>query len=341
MLPVGVATGIGSMPGTDMAESTEIVLGELPQFPYLPELPDRGLGADLIGRTAAVLVDIAVEYLPTGYRVTARPGAEHRRGVDLQRWDLDAVEEAVHRAGASPAVIKTQVAGPWTLAAGVEMTRGNRVLTDRGALRDFTASLVEGIREHTAELAKRTGAKVIVQLDEPTLPAVLAGALPTASGYGTVSAVPEPDARELLAAVIDPVSAATGMPVIVHCCDARPPVRLLHGAGAGGLALDATTLAGAPGVLLDELGEAWDAGVVLLLGLVPALEPTRPSSLRDLARPAFGLADRLGFNRDVLRERAVATPACGLAGASASWMRRALSLSQELGKAFVEPPEEW
>ncbi|MGH3469411.1 MAG: methionine synthase [Thermocrispum sp.] len=343
MLPVGVATGIGSMPGTDAAETAAIVLGEVPRLPYLPELPARGVGADLLGRSAALLVDIAVEFVPTGYRVTAHTGAEHRRAVDLMRWDLDAVEEAVQRAGAAPEVIKTQVAGPWTLAAGIELSRGHRVLTDRGALRDFTASLVEGVREHVAELAKRTGAAVVVQLDEPTLPAVLAGALPTASGYGTVSAVPGPDARELLASVIDPLGAATGEPVIVHCCDPRPPVSLLHRAGAGGLALDATTLGGAPGVLLDELGEAWDDGVVLLLGLVPPLEPHGgpPSSLRDLARPAFGLADRLGFNRDMLRERAIATPACGLAGASAEWMRRALNLSTDLAKAFVEPPEEW
>src|SRR5690606_40782810 len=76
MLPVGVSTGIGSMPGTDAAEACAVVLGELPQLPYLPELPDRGLGADMIGRSAAMLVDIAVEYVPTGYRVTAKPGAE-------------------------------------------------------------------------------------------------------------------------------------------------------------------------------------------------------------------------------------------------------------------------
>lgn len=339
--PIGAATGIGSMPGEDAAESAAIVLGELPEFPHLPELPERGVGADLIGRTAAMLVDLAVEVVPSGYRVTAREGIDHRRGVDHLRWDLDAVEQAIQDSGVRPRVMKTQFAGPWSLAANIELPRGHRVLTDHGALREFTQSLVEGLTEHVSELAARTGAKVVVQLDEPSLPDVLAGSLSTPSGYGTVPSVREQDARELLASVIEPLEGATGSPVVVHCCAPRPPIALLHGAGAGGIAIDATGLAGAPGSLLDEIGEAWEDGVVFFLGLVPSLAPTGRVELRELAEPALSLVDRLGFNRSILRERAVATPACGLAGADRDWMRRALALARDLGKAFAEPPESW
>jgi len=60
------ATGIGSMPGTNPAEAMRVIAGELPGFPYLPELPDRGPGADLTGRTAALLVGIPVEVTPRG-----------------------------------------------------------------------------------------------------------------------------------------------------------------------------------------------------------------------------------------------------------------------------------
>ena len=81
--------------------------------------------------------------------------------------------------------MKVQAAGPWTLAAGVELHSGHRVLTDAGALREFAASLAEGLAAHAAEVASRTGARVAIQLDEPTLPAVLAGTVPTPSGYGT------------------------------------------------------------------------------------------------------------------------------------------------------------
>jgi hypothetical protein len=335
--PLGAATGIGSMPGTDAAEAAAVIFGELPEFPHLPELPARGVGADLLGRTAALLVDLAVEVVPSGYRVAAHPGHDHRRAVDLLRWDLDAVQEAA----GSPAVLKTQLAGPWTLTAGIELPRGHRVLTDRGAIREFTDSMLEGLTEHVAELKARTGAEVVVQFDEPTLPDVLAGSLSTPSGYGTVRAIGEPEARDLLASVVERAGKITGHPVVVHCCARRPPVALLHSAGAGALSLDATQLDGSPAKLLDELGEAWDSGISLFLGLVPTLAPAKPPTLRELAAPAFRLVDRLGFNRSILAERAVPTPTCGLAGATADWLRRALPLTRDLGKAFVEPPEGW
>lgn len=333
--PRGAATGIGSLPGTDPAEATAIVLGELPEFPHLPELPARGVGADVIGRTAALLVDLAIEVVPSGYRVAARPGGDHRRAVDLLRWDLDAIGDA------RPPVIKTQLAGPWTLAAGIELPRGRRVLTDRGAVREFTESMLEGLKGHVAELTARTGAPVVVQFDEPTLPDVLAGSLPTPSGYGTVDAVEETDAQDLLATVVARTGEITGQPVVVHSCARRPPVGLLRAAGAGAIALDATLLSSSPAKLLDELGEAWDSGVTLFLGLVPSTAPERPPVLKDLASPALRLVDRLGFNRSILADRAVPTPTCGLAGATNSWLRRALALTRDLGKAFVEPPESW
>lgn len=325
------------MPGTDAREAARVVTGELPQLPHLPELPGRGVGADLIGRTAALLVDLAVELVPSGYRVTARPGREHRRGVDLLHGDLDALEEALDSAGARPEVIKLQAAGPWTLAAAVELRRGHKVLTDPGALREFTASLAEGLRVQVSEVSRRLGVRVVVQLDEPGLPAVLAGGVPTPSGYGTVAAVPENDAAELLHSVLETLPP----PRIVHCCAPRPPLALLRRAGADALAVDAELLTGAPRATIDALGEAWDAGVSVLLGLVPAIPAARVPTLAELARPALELVDRLGFNRAMLAERCLPTPSCGLAGATPDWAQRALTLARELGQAFVDPPDSW
>jgi hypothetical protein len=342
------------MPGTDALEAARIVIGELPQLPHLPELPDRGAGADMIGRTAALLVDLAVELVPSGYRVTARVGRDHRHGVDLLRRDLDALEEAVDSAGVQPEVIKLQAAGPWTLAAAVELHSGHKVLTDPGALREFAASLAEGLRVHAMEVSRRLRTTAIVQLDEPGLPAVLAGSVPTPSGYGTVPAVPESDAVQLLRGVLEALPA----PRIVHCCAPRPPLALLRRAGADVLAVDAELLAGAPRATVDALGEAWDSGVSVLLGLVPAVQHSGqhlgqqhlgqpsaradgPLTLAGLARPALDLVDRLGFDRALLAERCVPTPSCGLAGATPGWAQRALTLARELGQAFVDPPGSW
>lgn len=176
-----------------------------------------------------------------------------------------------------------------------------------------------GLRTHVAEVAQRTGATVVVQLDEPGLPAVLAGSLPTASGYGTVRAIAAPDAQDLLRDLVDGVDA----PVVVHCCADRPPIRLLAGTGAAAVGIDATRPAFAGGTAepsaLDAIGETWDSGVPLFLGLLPGTTPSREPAIGDLARAGYDLADRLGFDRPRLARLAVPTPACGLAGASPAW----------------------
>ena len=266
------------MPGTDAAEAAAVVVGELPLLPHLPELPARGVGADLIGRTAALLVDLYTEVWPSGYRVAARPGRDHRRGVDLLRRDLDAFDEAC--APARPGWVKVQAAGPWTLAAGVELHTGHRVLTDRGAVREFAASLAEGLRVHLAEVAARTGAAVLLQLDEPSLPAVLGGRLPTASGYGTVPRGAGAGVQELLRELIGGAGRAGGR------CTAAPPGRRSGCWPASAPPRWASTppcprWPGTPRdpALLDALGEVWDAGTPLLLGLVPSRAPGPPADL--------------------------------------------------------------
>lgn len=342
LAPDGRATGIGSWPGTDQREANRTVVGELPGLPHVVELPARGVGADIVGRSAALLVDLAVEVWPSGYRVTARPGAEHRRGVELLARDVDALDEALGEAGATPGRVKCQLAGPWTLAAGVELRTGHRVLTDRGAVAEFTASLAEGLRTHVGELTRRTGARVVVQIDEPTLPAVLAGSLSTPSGYGTVRTVDGAEARAGLAELVDAARGA-GAEVVVHCCHPTPPLALLGALGLDAVAVDLATLSTASAVQ-DALGEIWDAPSEVWLGLVPSTDPAAasgPPELAALARPALDLVDRLGFDRAFLSERTVLTPSCGLAGATPEWARTALARTVELARAFADPPTSW
>ena len=74
------------------------MLGELPDLPHLPELPARGAGADMIGRAGALLVDLPVELVPSGWRLAAHAGRDLRRARDLLARDLDALEAARRRA---------------------------------------------------------------------------------------------------------------------------------------------------------------------------------------------------------------------------------------------------
>jgi hypothetical protein len=325
--PVAAATGIGSLPGTDPREAVRMVLGELPDLPFLPELPARGPHADLIGRTTALLADLYVDLQPSGWRITSRPSRDGTRARDHLSRDLDALEETEAR----PALLKLQAAGPWTLAAMVELTRGDRMLADPGAVADLTASLAEGLTQHLADVARRLpGTALLLQLDEPALPGVLAAEIPTASGFGRLRAPDKQTAAERLRTVL-----GVAEQTVVHCCAPRPPVALLTDAGAGAVSVDAALLSPRDD---DDLGSAVEQGVRLLLGLVPGTDADL-SDLSGRMRSATDLWRRLGFPADQLPDTVVVTPACGLAGASPSYARGALAACAEIARRLGEAPE--
>lgn len=317
------------MPGTEPDEAVRVVLGELPDLPFLPELPARGPHADLAGRGAALLVDLSVDLQPTGWRLVPRASRDGRRARDLLSRDLDALEGATQ--GGPPAALKVQAAGPWTLAALLERPRGDRALADHGAVADLAQSLAEGLRRHLADLGARLpGTRLVLQLDEPLLPAVLGGGIPTASGFGRLRSPSRQRVREVLASVL-----AVAGDTVVHCCAAQPPIELLHEAGAGAVSLDATLLTPRDD---EAIGVAVEGGSGLLLGVVPALD-RRLSDLGEIMEPVRVLWRRLGFEHDRLPTTVVVTPTCGLAGASPGHARQALAAATEIARRLGEQPE--
>ncbi|WP_116243949.1 methionine synthase [Nocardiopsis sp. FIRDI 009] len=362
--PDASATGVGSWPGEDPDEAVRTILGELPDLPHLPELPARGVGADMIGRTGGLLVDFPLEVQPSGWRVADSPGRDLARATSLMSYDLDALTEHAHGFAGT---LKIQVAGPWTLAASIELRSGQRLVSDPGARRDLAESHLEGVLAHVAEVRRRVpGARLLVQVDEPSLPAVLLGSLPTASGYGRLPAVDRLHVEAALRVLFAALDDAGAVPA-AHCCAAGVPIDLMRRSGARVLSLNA--------LLLDRdhdemLGTAVEAGVGLLLGVVPSLDgtpeeaarpspatargrhregaghPRRTSSARSprLSDPAATvdpvreLWNRLGITPDLLSRAVVTTPTCGLAGASPGYARAALTAARAGARVLRDEP---
>ncbi|GAA2270259.1 MULTISPECIES: methionine synthase [Kitasatospora] len=326
---IGAATGVGSMPGTDAREAAKTAVGALEQLPYLPELPARGPGADMIGRGAGLLVELFAQVEPSGWRFADRPGRDTRRAYSWLGEDLDALEEFTQ---GYQGALKLQAVGPWTLAASVELRHGEKALSDPGACRDITESLTEGLRRHLAEVRKRVpGAQPVLQLDEPSLPAVLAGAVKTASGFQRLRAVDRQVAEEQLRGLVRGLD----VPVVVHCCAPQVPLALLRRAGVAGVSLDFSLLTERED---EDLGEAVEAGTAILAGVVPSTDAglSDPAGSVQVVRRLWR---RLGFAPELLGRRVLVTPTCGLAGASPGYARRALSLSVKAAQSLVDNPE--
>jgi methionine synthase II (cobalamin-independent) len=323
-LPSGVATGIGSLPGTDVAEAVNVVFGELPDWPYLPELPDRGLGADMIGRGAALLEGLPVQWWAFRWEMADLPGRDARRAADFLERDLDALHET-----AAEGPVRLTAVGPFTLAANLWRRTGGAMLADPGAVADLTASLAEGLRGLVAAAqARMPNAALSVQLDEPNLPAALAGRVNTESGLDFYRRVPVEVARDRLREVADSI----GVPLVVHCCAPDVPVGLLTEAGARSLAIDLTLLDLDDVPKVDALGEYLDGGGRLIAGVVPALGQPQPGVDKAAADRVQALWHRLGFAPEQLPRQVSIATTCGMAGASPEYARFAMEASREAAK---------
>ncbi|MFE0134217.1 methionine synthase [Streptomyces sp. NPDC059037] len=325
----GPATGVGSMPGGDAREAAKTVTGSFETFPYLAELPARGPGADMIGRTAGLLVDLYARVEPSGWRIGDRPGRDTRRARAWLGEDLDALEEFTQ---GYEGPVKVQAVGPWTLAAALELKNGEAALSDPGACRDLAGSLAEGLRAHLADVRRRIpGAQVVLQLDEPSLIAVLRGQIKTASEYRTHRAVD----RQVVESTLRDVLGVQDGPGVVHSCAPDVPFALLRRAGADAISFDFALLTERDD---EAIGEAVEAGTKLFAGVVPGVD----GRLSDPAGSVMGVRTlwrRLGLNPGSLAESVVVTPSCGLAGASPAYARAALAHCVRAARSLADNPE--
>ncbi|GAQ57136.1 methionine synthase [Streptomyces acidiscabies] len=322
------ATGVGSLPGGDAREAAKTVTGSFEDFPHLAELPARGPGADMIGRTAGMLVEMYARVEPSGWRLGDRPGRDTKRARSWLGEDLDAMEEFTQE---YDGLLKVQAVGPWTLAASLELHNGESALSDPGACRDLAGSLAEGLREHLAEVRRRVpGAQLVLQLDEPSLTSVLRGHVKTASGYRTHRAVD----RQIVEATLRDVLGVNAHG-IVHSCAPDVPFALLRRAGAAAVSFDFSLLTERDD---DVIGEAVEAGTKLFAGVVPGTD----TALSDPAGSVMGVRTlwrRLGLSPALLAEAVTVTPACGLAGASPAYARTALAHCVRAARSLADNPE--
>lgn len=318
------------MPGGDAREAAKTVTGSFEDFPFLAELPARGPGADMIGRTAGMLVDLYARVEPSGWRFGDRPGRDTRRARSWLGEDLDALEEFTQD---YEGPLKVQAVGPWTLAAALELRNGEAALSDPGACRDLADSLMEGLRLHLDEVRRRVpGARLVLQLDEPSLTSVLRGQVKTASGYRTHRAV---DRQIVEATLRDVVRVHADGPVVVHSCAPDVPFALLRRAGAAAVSFDFSLLTERDD---ETIGEAVEAGTRLFTGVVPGTD----GPLSDPAGSVMGVRTlwrRLGLRPGLLAQAVTVTPACGLAGASPDYARRALAHCVRAARSLADNPE--
>lgn len=289
-------TGVGSLPGTDVIAAVNRIADQLPDLPHIPELPERGPGADMIGRTLGLLSETAPDFSAattvTGWELTSAT-RDMRRARSLLGEDLDAVEQAWH---GHTGTAKQQLAGPYTIAAAVER-KGRRLLADPGIVRDLVMAWREMVDAHRLELSRRLPAQWVVQMDEPSLPSVVAGSVSTVSGLSTYAPFePELDLGADL----------------IHCCAADIPLHRMR--GCGGLLFDLSLHTTAQD---EELAQLSTGGTVLGFGVSP---------VAGSVRSVLDFFDRTGLHPVPM----LVTPPCGMVADYRPWRPLVDALNERL-----------
>lgn len=210
------------MPGTDYRRAAELAESELhaPHLGPLMELPARGHHASLLGRATAQLAELYAELTSYGWRLVQRPGADRSRAVGLLSSDVDTLAdvrgERAETPDGDPAPLTVEILGPVSLAAQLHLPGGEKALIDHGARRDLADSLATGLMAHIAHIRRSTAAEQIhVAVLEPDFARVLAGDVPTASGYRTIRSLPRDEARQLIGVLVQALREAGAESVVL------------------------------------------------------------------------------------------------------------------------------
>lgn len=282
-------TGTGPWPGLDVLEAQTVVVGDLVDtpsevagLPFTVLLAERGPWGDRTGRAAALLAELPTELGPHGWKLADRPSRDLARAQAYVREDVDALAVAGH-GFTGPLVVP--VLGPMTLAASLYLARGDRVVSDPGAVRELAASLAAGLAEHLAAIRRSVpGAQPTVLLHEPLLAQVMAGVLPSFSGYSALRSVPGPVAAERISEVAAGVRLLEGARVVVHGGTAWTSLGAIRAARVDGF-----------GLAVDALDErSWERVAEVVEGGLAFWPELAPQASSQCAGPdVTGQADTL------------------------------------------------
>lgn len=306
------ATGLGPWPGEDPVEAARIIRGELgsPHLPFLAELPDRGVGSDALGRTAGLLVEMAVDVQPYGWRLVDRPGKDFRRAASALSTDINVLADVAGAEDTTAPELKVQLLGPLGLAAGLHLHNGERALIDYGARRDIADSLAAGVGGYLSRISSAVpGARLVVQVDEPDIAAVLAGTIPTSSGYRTLRAVGGQEVTESWQMVIEALRAAGAAEIVISVPEIEAPIDRIIAAGADGVAVPLRALTTRQ---WEQLAAAVEAGKRIWAGALDVSRGTLPR-VADVVESVWRPWHELGLPASSLGSIRV-TPSAGLSG---------------------------
>ncbi len=313
----GLATGIGSLPLVDAQKAVDLILRYLPQAPFWPQLPKTGSREGMIAQFTENLPGLKID--DNGLHFVAQDkekelelfyerfinqeldyfkiSPDFAQGLHafyqrLNNTDLSAVE-----------FIKCQVTGPFTFCFGITDADGKAIYHDEV----LKQAMIKGLGMKALwqlGLFKKFGKKMIMFFDEPFLMGV-------GSAYTPID---RQDVIEVFSELADTLKDRDCL-IGVHCCGNTDWSMLTDCPGIGIINFDAFEFQERFVLYADNLNRFLKRGGIICWGIVPTQgynASLTPDILAQKIKSGLAMLIKKGIDRDLLLERLMISPACGL-----------------------------
>ena len=315
----GLATGIGSLPYKEPEQALDLIFKYTPQIPFWPQLPKRDIREGMVAQFSENL-----PYLKVSPDAGLSFSAVNSRDKDLEVFyerviagDVDYFKisdtfaaglnafcrrlETTNLSGIE--FLKGQITGPFTFGASIKDEGGAALLHDPV----FMQVIIKGLLMKALwqiKLFKRFGKKVIMFIDEPYLGCF-------GSAYTPINKEDVVNVLRELTQGIKNEGALTG----AHCCGNTDWSIFTDVEGIDIINFDAFDFLDKFLLYADNLKHFLKRGGIICWGIVPTQGFSGKESAEELAEKInSGIAAlvKKGIDKDLLAERLLISPACGL-----------------------------
>ncbi|MDO8488964.1 MAG: methionine synthase [Candidatus Omnitrophota bacterium] len=335
----GLATGIGSLPLVDAQKAVELILRYLPQAPFWPQLPKADSREGMIAQFSENLPGLKIDNSGLHFAVQDKEkelelfyekiiaqdleyfkiSPDFARGLytfyqRLNNTDLSGIE-----------FIKCQVTGPFTFCFGITDSDGKAIFHDEV----LKQAMIKGLAMKAfwqLDLFKKFGKKMIMFFDEPFLTGV-------GSAYTPID---RKDVIEVFSEITEGLKDKDCL-VGVHCCGNTDWSMLTDCSGIEIINFDAFTFQERFVLYADNLKAFLKRGGIICWGIAPTQGydgSQTPDILAEKIKSGLDILVKKGIDRDLLLERLLISPACGLGTLDARKAEEILSLLNQTS-AFI------
>lgn len=314
----GLATGIGSLPFNDPEFALDLIFKYLPEIPFWPQLPKRDTREGMVAQFSENLPCLRVGKAGLSFDAQSKEKELERFYEKIIANDIDYFKISQDFAPGlgqfyqrlektdlkNIAFLKCQVTGPFTFAASIKDDSGKLLLHDAF----FMQVILKGLTMKAAwqvNLFKKFGKKIILFFDEPYLGCF-------GSAYTPVN---REDVLRGLEELTQGLNESGDVLIGVHCCGNTDWSMFTDVETIGMISFDAFAFQERFVLYADNLAAFLKRGGIICWGIVPTQdfsEKETPDLLARKIRNGIDVLVKKGLDKDLLLERLIISPSCGL-----------------------------